>query len=317
MKKLVLAIAVVASFASCEKQAKQVETGMLSITPLVEGTNNVDKKSGDVERGTTPVYVSGIEVTTNMNGLTTDNHFNIVEDGAPGAASGYVIEDVPLGMNTISAVTNPADDVRTRRVFFTTSSDAHHAALWNASEAWGAIVAEAVKLGYWWANKYNVDNVPPYAIYEGSTTALLVDDEVADVHLDMDTDYGRSIYSIGFENVYDLNAYNVEISSKFYDKNDNEVYNHQVVIDRGNQATMGLWSDELSVEGAYIKLELQWRADGASDVLKSAEVIIPIRAKKDMYSKIVINRTSFVVEQTGLTFSYDPIVPGDEDIIIE
>ena len=315
MKKLVLAIAVVAAFASCEKQAEQVETGMLSITPLVEGTSNVDKKSGDVERGTTPVYVSSIDVNTNMNGLTTDTHFNIVEDGTVGAKSGYVIEDVPLGTNTISAVTSPADGITLRRMFQTSSSSITLPD-WTQNAVLGRLAAIAIDHGYDGFKNYTQDNIPPYAIYTGSVSTLLVDDNVANVNIPMDTEFGRSLFSIGAENAYDLANYNVTIRAKYYDANGTVVYNHQVIIDKGLTATIGMWSDELSVEGAKIEFAMEWRADGAADVLKTATATINVHAKSDMYTKIVLKRSTFVVEQTGLTFSYEPIVSGDEDIVI-
>jgi len=320
MKKLLLSVAVLATvFTSCEKEAEVVKTGTLQFNAQTE-IKSVGKKSGNVERGTTPVYISSIDVKTNMNGRKTENHFNIVEDSTAGAASNFIIEDVPLGQNVISAVTNPAEDITLRRMFQTSSvtPPAH----WRLNEYMGHLAAVAIDNGYEGFKNYTQGNIPPYAIYTGTAHALLVDDEVANVNIPMDTKYGRSLYSIGAENVYDLAHFNVTIRAKYFDADGNEVYNHQVRIDKGLTATIGMWSDELSTEGAKIVFTMEWRSDdpdniGLDTVLNTETATINIHAKSDMYTKIILKRSTFVVEETGLTFDFEPIVTGDEDIVIE
>lgn len=305
---LVTVLTVATVLTSCTKDKVAVTNKVSSI----ELTPNVLEPSGkNVNRNTIPLYVSSIEVETDMNGLTTSTDFDLVKDGG---SEGFIINDVPLGTNTITATTAPAEDITLRRVFFSTGTKVMN---WDVNEVLGRIAAELVENGYYWSNRYNVENIPPYAVYTGETTALLVDGEVADIKLDMDTNYGRSIYSIGVENTYDLANYNVDIRSKFYDAEGTEVYNHQVILDNGNSTVMGLWSDELSVEGAKIEVTFIWRADGSKDVVNTKSIIIPIKAKEDTYTKIVLNRSTFVVEETGLTFSFKPIENKNQEVILE
>ncbi|MCK5789107.1 MAG: hypothetical protein KAH32_08910, partial [Chlamydiia bacterium] len=299
-------------FTSCEKEAKVGKTGSIKVTPMVESTLDANMgKKGTVERGTTPVYVSGITVDTKMGSRNTHTEFDIVENGTEGAASGFIIDDVPLGLNTITAVTSPAEDVKLSLVF--KGFGKYETPDWSDPEAQGAEITRLLRAAYkGTANSYN-DNIPPYAIYTGSTTATISDMVETDVNIDMDTRYGRLIFCVYPENAYDLADYNVMITADFFDKNDEVVYHNQVLYDAAGQSVTGVWSDENAVHGAKIVLKFQWRADGNGEVLKEESVTMKMAKKQDKFVKIGLMRSSFVMEESGLSFIFDPIVSTDDD----
>ena len=315
MKKLILAISVIAAFASCEKQTAKVETGMIKVTPMVEkvNDNSIGKKDA-VNRGTVPVYVSAINVNTNMDGRTTDTHFDIVDDGS--GVDAFVLEDVPLGYNTIAAVTEPNAPVL-RHFFRGNGFGVDGDALNENSIVW-TILDAAVKRFHDDAAEYTQDNIPPYAIYNGSATTTLIDGVEANVAINMDTEYARSVFSVQAEKGFDLAHYTVVVVADFKQMDGNVVYHNVVNYASGAQAVYGIWSDEDSKGACYIDLNFKWYADeDLSTVLNEKTATIPLTAKVDMYTRITLNRSSFVMENVGLTFDFDTIDPDEEDILID
>ena len=315
MKKLVLAIAVIAAFASCEKQAKVEETGAIKVAPIVQTTtdSSVGKK-GAVNRGNVPVYVSAINVNTNMAGRTTDTHFDIVDDAS--GVDGFEITDVPLGTNVITAVTEPAA-VTLRRMFQASGQDFDFEdGEFTTEEQRGWALSQVVKIANAAGAHYTQDRIPPYAIYTGSTTVSLVEDMEITAPINMDTQYGRTFFSIAAENIADMNDYTVKIRATFFDAEGNQVYSNPITYAGGGQRIIGIWSDELSIQGATMVITFDWYADVDLDtVLNSKSVTLNVNAKEDAYVAINLKRSTFVLETMGLDFAFDPIVVVDDVFI--
>lgn len=314
MKKLVLAIAVIASFASCEKQAQVEETGAIKVAPIVKtSTDGSVAKKGAVNRGDVPVYVSAINVNTNMAGRTTDTHFDIVDDGS--GVDGFEITDVPLGTNVIAAITEPSAPVL-RKFFQVSGADYSFGDGPSLTEDQrGLVLSEVVKTLNAAGAHYTQNNIPPYAIYTGSTTVDLVEGLEITAPINMDTQYGRTYFSIATENAADMNDYTVKIRATFYDVDGNQVYSNPVTYASGTQLAIGIWSDEKSVGGSTIKLDFEWYADvDLNTVLNSKSVTLNVNAKEDAYVAINLKRSTFVLEKMGLNFAFDPIVVVDDEI---
>ena len=294
MKKLVLAIAVVASFASCEKQADVVGTGSVGFTPIVENATAIGKKGG-VERGDIPVYIKAINVTA-QNGSQV-NEFNYeLTDGA-GDPTDFVMTGLPLGYTSFDAVTTPADMSKFAKTKFTfgvnLKSELEAIIATDRFQDWlaahsefGEVIADlendnaAKAIAAYIKNKmYRTANpeadkdtyspwsiaesgFTPYAVYTGSTQHSVLDanDGTPDnIQFNLTTNNGREMITFRPETVKSLENVWVRISIVANGKTYTNVMTSEALVGAF------YWSDEFAVDGAAIDIKLEWLDAGSPE----------------------------------------------------
>ncbi|MCK5788832.1 MAG: hypothetical protein KAH32_07525, partial [Chlamydiia bacterium] len=326
MKKVLLSVAVLATvFTSCEKEANVVGKGTLEFTPLVS-QENVIKKSGDVNRGDIPVYVKAINVNTLANAGETNTHFNLVDNGS--GAAGFVINNVPLGHNTITAVSEPTIAAGTGPHITRVVSKKIQSKYpeWTKDDAYGYIIADALDKGLISKDYQGTDRAHygVYAVYEGSANADLTIDTPANVEVDMTTNNGRSLITFGPENATDLANYIVEVNVNNIDAASKSFRNRTVTlgadVNRNPEekilSALQLWSNDKSIDGAKTVVTLTWFEKGSTIQLNQVTFDVTIEAGVDKYTKVLIGRDAFVKSEQALSFKFTPLENEDDVVYI-
>jgi len=162
MRKLVLSLAVIAAaLTGCNKdESAKAYDGLTANIAVAPSVNETAKKSGDVNRGTIPVYVKTITVKTTSttgNGHETSDDFTLVDDNS--GEGRFIIKDVPFGERLVEATTTSNNNMV------------------KEFRAFGSTLPEI------------------FAVYEGSKTAH-IDNNTGVVKIDMNTNNGRVIVSM-------------------------------------------------------------------------------------------------------------------------
>lgn len=344
MKKLVLAIAVVAGFASCEKQAQVEEKGSLKLKATVEETT-IGKKGGVVSDAGIPIYVKGVDVTvTGPGGYAVSENFMYAADGT----DAMVVDGVALGVNNVVAKSIPVDNA-----FPHTFMEAHT----NDWSNWAADASDLLPwimdfqdlrafMGTWGGGDLDAARAskfisfivgsardqekgsPVYAVYEGTGTGVVknLDEAAKPLEVAMTTNNGRQMVSFIVSDLAMLDLYDIEINGvcetsplvqvegRYHTTTSVDGF---VQLDANTPFAVSYWSNENAVDGASTTYTINIKETGTNVVLRTDVVKVTVKAGVSMWTNIVINETAFFVDNQPLSITYVPLLEEDEDVTID
>lgn len=310
MKKILIStIAAIAVFSSCQKQDTVIATGDLVVNAVVN-EDNAQKSGKDVNRGNIPAYVKGIFVTTENASGNTETQFDLVENGGEEA---FIISDLPIGPTQVNATTQAVTNGINEMVGRSGESNPSNA---TRNEIWGWVTAAAQdKFGIQIAEEFG-NVLPLYAEYQGSTNALITQDNISSIKVNMTTKHGRVMTAFFAENSLDLEHYNITITAK---TSDNKVSTETIGAFQGENLRKSfsahIWNNATSVDGENVEFTLEWRAEDDNTILSTQKFTVKVEGGVDKFTKVLISRESFTQSSAGLTFDFTPIVT-DEDVVI-
>lgn len=336
MKKLVLSIAIIAGFASCEKKAEVLGTGSLNINAIVDAnsTDEVGKKAvvSGVNRGETiPVYVGDITVETTSAGGATSTTFELEGDGT-GVTGEMNIPGLPIGVTQLTATTAPVlrqeENGDYEVPFYLRKSDA----LWTPGGTsdlhiqWATQGNVLERIRQWTAAQFKVDYektaFPIYAKYYNAKdiSATVVYNEPADISIPMTTDYGRLMVTFVNEAVWDgtsadhiAEAYSIRVTANT-SANPTKIAQEAYTTD---EILYSYWSNSESVDGAKIFYTIEWLEKDSDVVLRTEQLDLSIEALQSKWVNVIIMNDSYRTDEQALLFEFADIVEVNEDIIIE
>lgn len=329
MRKLVLAIALVAGFASCEKQAAIVDTGTLQLKTTVEETT-IGKKGGIVSDAGIPIYVKGVDVTVTGPGgaVVTDNFMYSATGTDP-----MVVDNVALGMNTVDAtsiaITNalPHTFIESNLTEWDAwfwlpaswESDYVSANDWYLALGLGEVNAADMSsfiagiIGY---ERDQTTGAPIYALYTGSGSGQVTNPVGLPIDVLMTTNNGRQMVTFMVSNLDMLDLYDIEImgdcpTSPMEDDG-------WLQLDSNTPFAVSYWSNEAAVDAANTHYTINFREHGGDGtILRTDELDIAVQSGISLWSNVVINETAFFVDDQPLSITYVPLTEEDEVIPID
>ncbi|MCK5782250.1 MAG: hypothetical protein KAH10_06645 [Flavobacteriales bacterium] len=285
MKKTILAIAVVSALLSCSKENPElVTTGSISFKPIIESTAKFDKKDGEVNRASIPVYVSSIDVFTENTAGSTNTTFTLV---ATNGESDFIIENLPLGETTISAVSE------------SNSQQLHQISHFNNKD-------EAQIQ----ANAYN-----PYVVYSSINNPLvnLTSENTENVDISMETENARLIMYFYTEDGSNISeSYNLRISA---DYNNNEIT--EILSDAG--VILYYWSNEDAVAQLETSIKVEWvDKNSPSEVVRTDQFTYALKKGISSSVNVIIKEKEISTATSNMSFAFTPILERQEsDLILD
>lgn len=284
MKKLFFLIAIVALFASCVDKTEiriDGETGRLVLVALVEETKS------SVNRNDVPVYVDGLNITiTGEDGYKTTEIVNYVDNGG---ADEIYFDETDLKANSIEVSSIPVHDCNLPIRFFVTGNQ-------NLVDTTLAEESREDLLAYF-AKQYKVKkSLVPYAEYYGKQTFSMQHGADNKVNVTLDTSHGRD-----FGSIVNYSDYKVKVDIEVLIPGSKTTWS-KTFEPNSPEAIHYYWGNEDAIHGTEgIKIKYTW-FDARNKVIKSAQGVIVIEAKKSYMS--VIGTTNSGIYYGGLGGSF-------------